>query len=67
MQFTFGDKIEVYLLDKSATYDEKDSKQEGKRASALGWNIDTQTLMSWQHHFVEGLSNKKAELYYCKT
>ena len=36
MQFTFGDKGEVYLLDKSVLHVTE------KEASALGWNMDTQ-------------------------
>ena len=46
MQFTFGDKGEVYLQDKSALpVTKKEGMGEGKTASALGWNIDTQTLV----------------------
>ena len=45
MQFTFGYKREVYLLGESALpVTEKESMQEGKKASALGWNMDTETL-----------------------
>ena len=46
MQFTFGNKGEIYLQDKSALpVTKKEGMAEGKTASALGWNMDTQTLV----------------------
>ena len=45
MQFIFGDKGEVFLLDESVLpVTEKKEGKRGKEASALGWNMDTQTL-----------------------
>ena len=55
MQFTFGDKKEVYLLDESILpVTEKERRQKGKNASALGWNMDTQTLNHFAHIQKEG-------------
>ena len=68
MQFTFGDKREVYLLDESdlPKTKKKVSKRE-KGASALGWNMDMQLLVHFaliqtngSAYFAGGLSNKKA-------
>ena len=44
MQFIFGDKGEVYLLDKSVLPLTEKKKERGKRALALGWKMDMQIL-----------------------
>ena len=46
MKFIFGDEKEVYLLDKSVLpVTEKKVCEREKRGSALGWNMDMQTLV----------------------
>ena len=52
-QFNFGDKREVYLLGESALpVNKKESMQMGKRASALGWNMDRQTFYNPPFHYM---------------
>ena len=50
MQLRFGDKREVgeeYVGVLPVT--KKEGKQKGKRASALGWKMDTQTINKIEH------------------
>ena len=56
MQFTFGDKGEVYLLDESVLpVTQKKKGERGKVASALGLNMDTQIIIQFAHIQTEGI------------
>ena len=65
VQFTFGDKRNIYLLDESVT--EKESRREGKRSIGPRMKNGHANLNSFCAHsnkrvciFVGGLSDKKA-------
>ena len=60
MQFTFGEKREVYLLNESALpVTEKESMQEGKKSFGPRMKYGhTNLVTSRWSHFAVGLSNK---------
>ena len=64
VQFILGDKGKATCLIRECLWLEKRGRERGKGASARGWNMQNESR--WRLRlFVRGLSNKKAESYYC--
>ena len=62
MQFTFGDKREVYLSDESALpVTEKESMREGKRSIGPRMKYEHANLSSFCAHTIKQVNNKKIQ------